>query len=73
MIPPFFPAAIALIVKTLVMVGLVIYAIFALVIVRQERLMSDVLEEGFEPILRIFTYIHLILSVCIIFLAFILL
>jgi hypothetical protein len=73
MMPPFFPATIALIVKLLVLLGLVIYAVFAAVIVRQERLMSDVLEEGFEPILRILTYIHLALAVFMIFLAFVLL
>ena len=73
MIPPIFPEAIALIVKLLFLLGLVIYAIFAAVIVRQEHLMADVLEEGFEPILRIFTYIHLALAIFMIFLGFILL
>lgn len=49
------------------MVGLSVYAAFAAVLVRQEQLMAHVLEAGFEPILRLFTLIHL-LAACLIFL-----
>ena len=57
-----FPAIFWLIVKILTIVGLIIYTIFAVVMVRQERLMAGVIEEGFEPVLRILTIIHLLLA-----------
>lgn len=46
--------------KLLMLVAMLIYIIFAAVMVRQEKLMSDVLDEGFEPFLRLLTWIHLI-------------
>lgn len=65
----FFPAAAATI-KGLTLVGLGIYVGFALVIVRQEQRMADVLEEAFEPILRLLVYIHLLASVGVFFIGF---
>ncbi|MBI3342635.1 hypothetical protein HY032_00565 [Candidatus Gottesmanbacteria bacterium] len=44
--------------KVLLLVGLGLYGIFAGIIIRQEQLMAAVLEEGFEPILRLFTILH---------------
>ena len=61
------------ILKILTIIGTVIYMGFAAVMVRQERLMAGVLEEQFEPVLRILTLIHLAASVFAIFLAFTLL
>ncbi len=57
MIPQALPLVL-LTLKLLVLLGLVLYAVFAGVLVRQEQLMANVLEEGFEPILRILTLIH---------------
>ncbi len=72
MIPLVVPLAF-LMIKILVLVGLSVYAVFAGVLVRQEQLMADVLEEGFEPILRIFTLIHFFGALGIIGLALVLL
>lgn len=49
---------VALTIKICALIGLGLYAIFAGIIVRQEQLMAAVLEEGFEPILRLLTIIH---------------
>jgi hypothetical protein len=65
--------SILLAIKFAVILGLLVYAGFALILVRQEQLMTDVLEEGFESVLKILVIVHLVASVGIIFLAFILL
>jgi len=62
-----------LLLKITVLVGIGVYAIFAGIMVRQEHLMANVLEENFEPILRMLTYIHLALTMIVFFLALILL
>lgn len=60
-------------VKVLVLIGLGLYAIFSGIMIRQEQLMAAVLEEGFEPILRILTILHFAASVALIILAIIIL
>lgn len=60
-------------VKVFTLVGLGLYSIFAAIIIRQEQLMAAVLEEDFEPILRILTILHFAASVSIIILAIIIL
>jgi hypothetical protein len=57
-----FPTTVWLIGKLFVLLGLVIYIVFAGVMVRQEILMSKVLEEKSEPLLRVLVLIHLVLS-----------
>ena len=59
--------------KFLVVFGLGLYIIFAAVILRQEQLMADVLEESFEPVLRLASFLHLIASVTVFFLALLIL
>jgi len=59
--------------KSGMIIGLLVYTIFAAIIVRQENLMNSVLEEGFEPVLRLLTFIHLIAAVGVLILAFIIL
>ncbi len=73
MTPVSIPVVVALIVKIGVVIGLSLYAIFAGIVVRQEQLMADVLEEGFEPILRILTILHFAASIALIILAIIIL
>lgn len=73
MIPEAISSLASVIVKVLVLLGLVIYGVFAAVMVRQEHLMANVLEEGFEPVLRLLTYIHLVAAIGIFFLAIVLL
>ncbi len=62
-----------LILKIIVLIGLAVYAIFGIIIVRQEHLMANVLEEATEPVLRILVYIHLAASIGLFFLALVIL
>lgn len=43
-------------IMTLILFGL--HAVFAVVLVRQEQLMASVLEESFEPVLRVLTILY---------------
>lgn len=70
MIVKFFPWGF---IKLAVVILLSLYTVFAAVIVRQENLMSRMVEIPFFPILRIVALAHLIFSVAILFLALILL
>ncbi len=62
-----------IVIKWLVVFGLAMYSLFAVVIIRQEQLMAIVLEEAFEPVLRLATFIHLIASVALFIAAILLL
>ncbi|KKU83598.1 MAG: hypothetical protein UY10_C0004G0006 [Microgenomates group bacterium GW2011_GWA2_47_8] len=70
---PSLPIIVSFIIKALTLLGLGLYGIFAVVMVRQEQLMAGVLEEGFEPILRLLTILHFAGAVGIFILALILL
>ncbi len=72
MIPEALPLA-WLVVKLLALLGLAVYAVFAGILVRQEQLMASVLEEEFEPVLKILTLIHFFAALGSIGLAFVLL
>jgi len=65
------PVMIAL--KILIILGLVLYAGFAAIVVRQEQLMANVLEESSETFLRIFSLLHLAAAFFTILLAIIIL
>ena len=67
------PTAILFILKIFFLLGLFLYGIFAAVLVRQEQLMADVLEESFEPMIRLLVIGHLVVAIGIFILAFILL
>lgn len=60
-------------VKALVVFGLGLYIVFAFVILRQEQLMSHVLKEAFEPVLRLVSVVHFIASIAVFLMAIILL
>lgn len=62
-----------IILKALFLFGLGLYIIFAFVIVRQEQLMAHVLEESFEPVLRLVCVLHLFAAIGVFPLALILL
>ena len=62
-----------LISKVLVLFALVLYAIFAFVVLRQIQLMTDTLEVGFEAPIRLLGISHLIFSLVIFVLALIIL
>ena len=72
MIPSIEPLAL-LTVKLLVLLGLAVYVVFAGILVRQEQLMAHVLEEAFEPILRMLVLIHFFAALGIIGFALVLL
>jgi hypothetical protein len=73
MIPQMLPTYAWLLLKVLTLLGIAVYLVFAGVMARQEHLMANVLEEGFEPVLRILTYIHLAMSAAVFFLALVIL
>ena len=62
-----------LMVKIAVLIGLIIYIIFAFVIVKQVNLMTDTLELGQERIIRTLSYAHFIFAIFVFFLAFVIL
>lgn len=62
-----------LIFKLLTLLGLAIYVIFAVVVVRQEQLMTKVLEAASEKMLRVFALFHLAASIFVFFLALVIL
>ncbi|MEK7543606.1 MAG: DUF5657 family protein [Patescibacteria group bacterium] len=72
MTPPIMTIALTII-KVLTLVGLGLYSLFAGIMIRQEQLMAAVLEEGFEPILRILTILHFAAAVGLFILAVIIL
>lgn len=59
--------------KVCVLIGISLYTIFAIIVVRQEQLMAHVLEESFEPILRLLATLHLAASIGVLILAIVLL
>ena len=70
---PTLPAAALLILKIFFLLGLLLYTVFAAVLVRQQQLMADVLEETFEPIIRFLVIGHLIAAAGVFILAIFLL
>lgn len=63
-------ATLFLIIKVLALIGLFLYTLFAVIIVRQEHLMAMVLEERFEPMVRAVALVHLGASVFVLVMAF---
>lgn len=73
MTPTVISSYVLLTLKIFGIVGILIYTVFAGVLVRQEQLMAHVLEEQFQPILRVLVIAHLIATVVLLLLAIILL
>jgi Family of unknown function (DUF5657) len=69
MTPTIIPIYILLTLKIFCIVGILLYTVFAGVLVRQEQLMAHVLEEQFQPILRSFVVAHLIATLLLLFTA----
>lgn len=55
--------------KILTLIGLSLYSVFAFVVFRQEQLMAGVLDEAFEPVLKIIVVVHFLFSLGLLFLA----
>lgn len=70
---PTISSAVLLVMKVLFLVGIFLYGIFGAVLVRQEQLMAHVLEESFEPMIRLLAIAHLVASIGIFVLALFLL
>ncbi len=73
MTPVAIPSYVLLTIKIFSIVGLLVYTVFASVLVRQEQLMAHVLEEQFQPIIRLLVLVHLIATVVLLLLTIILL
>lgn len=52
-----------LVLKIFFIIGLLVYLIFALVVVRQVRIMNETLDVGFEGVLTIISYLHLLFAI----------
>lgn len=63
MISPIFGISIWLVVKVAALILLGMYLIFALIVVRQVKLMTDTLSLGFETPIILLSYIHLAFAV----------
>lgn len=73
MTPTVISSYVLLTLKIIGIVGILIYTVFAGVLVRQEQLMAHVLEEQFQPILRLLVIIHLVATLILLLMAIILL
>lgn len=60
-----------IVVRYMFLMGLALYLLFALVIVRQVGLMTKTLSVGFELPIKFLAYLHLIAAVLLFFLAFV--
>ena len=63
MIDTFFNISIWLIIKVAALILLGIYLVFALVIVRQIKLMTSTLTLGYEGLITLFGYAHLVFAI----------
>ena len=59
--------------KVLTIFGLLLYTVFAGIVVRQEQLMSKVLAQSSEAFLHVIAFVHLIASIALVLLAIIIL
>lgn len=55
--------------KAVILILLIIYTIFALIIIRQVDLMSKTLMTGIAPLIKVISYIHAVFALGLIFLA----
>ncbi len=70
---PIIGISIWFIAKIFVLFALSLYLVFALVVVRQVKLMIDTIEVGFELPVRILSYVHLVFAVLVLLTAFVIL
>ena len=70
---PDVTSVVFILLKSLILFGLGLYIVFAAVILRQEQLMANVLEESFEPVLRLASFLHLAAAIGVFVLALLIL
>jgi hypothetical protein len=73
MINPIFGISIWLVVKIAVLILMSMYLIFALIVVRQIKLMTSTLELGYEAPVALLGYIHLAFAILVFLVALIIL
>jgi hypothetical protein len=59
--------------KILVIIGLVIYLIFALVVVKQVKMMTKVISGDLDLLIKLISWVHFLVTIFTIFLAIIIL
>ena len=59
--------------KILILFAMLIYLIFAIVVIRQVKAMTKVISEKLNPFLRIISWFHLLLTILIILLSIVIL
>ena len=69
----FFGASFWGIAKVLVLICVLLYIVFAVVILRQVRLMTETLEVGFEEPVKLIALVHLIAAIGLFFFALVIL
>ncbi len=70
---PLLGVSVWFIAKIFVVFAILLYVIFALVVVRQVQLMTDTLEVGFESQVRLLSFIHLLFAIAVLIFAIIVL
>jgi len=70
---PILGISVWLVVKIFAILAFLIYLLFALVIVRQVRLMTETIQVGFETPLKFLSYVHLTFAGVVLLLALIIL
>lgn len=64
-----FNTSIWTIAKWLVEIALLVYLVFAVIVVRQVYMMTEVVKEKFNWIIKIISWIHLLFSILVIFIS----
>lgn len=70
---PFIGISVWLVVKIFAVIGLLVYLVFATVVVRQVQLMTETLKVGFEMPLRTLAYAHLVFAILVLLAALVVL
>ncbi len=67
------PFSVWLIVKIFFVIGLAVYLVFALVVLKQTNLMTSTVEMGFSTPVKLLAWLHLIFAIAVFLLAIIIL
>jgi hypothetical protein len=70
MTEPFLGISFLSVIKTFIIFANFIYIVFAIVVVRQVKLMTDTLELGYEGFIKMISYLHLGFAIVILLYSF---
>jgi hypothetical protein len=62
-------SALLLVFKVAIIIFLLVYVVFAGIIIKQARMMTDTLEVGFETQVKLVVFLHFLFSLLVLFLA----